>query len=210
MPSPLQTIEIDPDAVRHTPLENAQGLALGVTLCGIGLTILTHLGFLTGQAAGLALLISYATGIAFGPVFLVVNLPFYALALRRLGWRFTLLSLGCVGALSVATAWIPDLLPLGDVDPIFGVIAFGMMTGLGLLAVFRHGASLGGLGVVALLIQDTTGFRAGYVQLIADAVIFSVALLILPVETVAYSLLGAVVLNGVIAVNHRRDRYLGR
>nr|WP_309568077.1 hypothetical protein [Psychromarinibacter sediminicola] len=56
--------------------------------------------------------------------------------------------------------------------------------------------------------QDTTGFRAGYVQLIADAVIFAAGFLLFPVPVVLWSLLGAVVLNLVIAFNHRRDRYI--
>ena len=99
-------------------------------------------------------------------------------------------------------------MPLGALDPVFGVIAFGVITGLGLLAIFRHRGSLGGIGVVALLAQDTIGIRAGYVQLLVDVAIFAVALFLFPVGMVAYSLLGAVVLNGVIAFNHRRDRYI--
>jgi uncharacterized membrane-anchored protein YitT (DUF2179 family) len=74
--------------------------------------------------------------------------------------------------------------------------------------MFRHNGSLGGLGVLALLVQDSTGFRAGYVQLIADGVIFAVALFLFPLATVGWSLLGALVLNMVIAINHRRDRYI--
>ena len=65
-----------------------------------------------------------------------------------------------------------------------------------------------GLGVVALLVQDTTGFKAGWVQLIADAVIFGAAFWLFPAPVVLYSLLGAVVLNLVITFNHRRDRYI--
>ncbi|WP_348655183.1 YitT family protein [uncultured Sulfitobacter sp.] len=85
---------------------------------------------------------------------------------------------------------------------------FGALVGLGLLAMFRHNGSLGGLGVVALLVQDTTGFKAGWVQLITDAVIFSVALFLFPASVVGYSLLGALVLNLIITFNHRRDRYI--
>jgi len=85
---------------------------------------------------------------------------------------------------------------------------FGALVGMGPLAMFRHNGSLGGLGVVALMIQDSTGFRAGYVQLIADAIIFGLAALVLPLWVVLWSLLGAVVLNLIIAVNHRRDRYI--
>ncbi|MGL6211560.1 MAG: YitT family protein, partial [Paracoccaceae bacterium] len=66
----------------------------------------------------------------------------------------------------------------------------------------------GGIGVVALIVQDSTGFRAGHLQLIFDAVIFAVALWLFPWPVVAWSVLGAVILNMVIAINHRRDRYI--
>ena len=84
----------------------------------------------------------------------------------------------------------------------------GLAQGAGLPALFRHRASLGGVGIVALYLQDRTGFRAGWTQLGVDLVVLGLALLTLPWGAVAYSLLGAVVLNLVIAVNHRRDRYI--
>ena len=58
------------------------------------------------------------------------------------------------------------------------------------------------------MIQDRTGFRAGYVQLIADALIFAAAAFLFPPRVVLYSLFGALVLNAVIAFNHDRDRYI--
>jgi uncharacterized membrane-anchored protein YitT (DUF2179 family) len=208
MASPLQTIEIDPGAVRHTPLEDVQGLSVGLVLVGVGVALLAHMGFVTGQTAGLALLIAHATGWSFGWVFFLVNLPFYVFAWRRLGVEFTLKSAACVTALSALVELVPGWMPLGDVSPAFGVVAFGCLAGVGLLAVFRHKGSLGGLGVIALMAQDATGIRAGYVQLAFDAALFATALALLPVEVVAYSLGGAVILNGVIAFNHRRDRYI--
>lgn len=208
MPSPLQTVEIDPEAVRHTVLEDAQGLTIGLVLCGVGVSLLAHLGFITGQTAGLALLISLSMDWSFGLVFFLINLPFYAFAWRRLGTEFTLKSAICVTALSLLVEVIPEWMPLGAVDPLWGVVVFGCTAGVGLLAVFRHKGSLGGLGVIALMVQDATGFRAGYVQLGFDAALFAVALALFPSTVVLYSLAGAVILNGVIAFNHRRDRYI--
>jgi len=198
----------NPEAVRHTLLEDIQGLGLGVFICSVGITILAHLGFVTGQTAGLALLISYAAVWSFGYVFFLVNLPFYYVAWRRLGTVFTVKSAICVTTVSVAVETMPIGFELGTINPLLGTAIFGALAGLGLLAVFRHGGSLGGLGVVALIVQDRTGFKAGYVQLLVDTVLFATALLIFPWTVVAYSLFGAVILNGVIAFNHRRDRYI--
>lgn len=192
----------------HTALDDLQGLSLGVFLCGFGVHLLTQAGLVTGQTAGVAVLLSYLTGYSFGVTFFAVNLPFYLLAWRRLGAAFTLKSLVCVSLLSLATEIIPLGITVEALNPVFASLAFGALVGIGLLAMFRHNGSLGGLGVVALIVQDTTGFRAGWVQLIFDAVIFSAALFILPPSVVAYSLIGAVVLNLIITINHRRDRYI--
>ena len=193
---------------KHTVIEDVQGLGLGVFLCSIAIHILTHLGLITGQTAGIAAIISYLSGWSFGAVFFLINIPFYLLAYRRLGPVFTLKSLISVSLLSAGTSLIPQAFIIGYLHPALGAVMFGSLTGLGLLAMFRHGGSLGGLGVVALIVQDSTGFRAGYVQLIADAVIFATAFFLFPVEIVGWSLLGAVVLNLIIAINHRRDRYI--
>ena len=197
-----------PNTVEHTPLDDVQGLGIGIFLCGIGVHVLTSAGLITGQTAGVAVIISYLSGWPFGAVFFIVNLPFYVLAYRRLGAEFTFKSLLSVTLLSGITSLLPMGWTVGEMAPGVAAVVFGTTTGIGLLAMFRHNGSLGGLGVVALLVQDTTGFKAGWVQLITDAVIFSVALFLFPASVVGYSLLGALVLNLIITFNHRRDRYI--
>ncbi len=194
---------------KHTALEDAQGLLFGSFVCGASLVLLTHLGLVTGQTAGLAVLISYLTGISVGTVFFVINLPFYWLAYQRMGVAFTLKTFIAVGLLSLFTEFLPLHLGFGDVTPWIGALLFGCMAGGGLLALFRHGASLGGIGILALYLQDRTGFRAGWTQLIVDACIFAVAAFVLEPGVVAASLLGALIVNLVIAINHRKDRYIG-
>lgn len=197
-----------PRSARHSLADDAQGIAYGAGMAAFGILILTHLGLVTGQTAGLAVLISYATGLPFGAVFFTINLPFYWLGYRRMGLRFTLKTLLSVGLLSGLSMLLPHWIVLGPMNPVVGAILFGAVSGSALLALFRHGASLGGVGIMALYIQDRTGFRAGLVQLIFDTCLFSVAFTLLPPMKVAYSLLGALVVNLVIAINHRRDHYV--
>lgn len=193
---------------RHTPLEDAQGIAYGAGMAAFGITILTHLGLVTGQTAGLAVLISYATGWGFGPVFFAVNLPFYWLGWQRFGRVFVLKTFLSVALMSGLAMLFPRWVSFAHLDPIVGAVLFGAISGSALLALFRHGASLGGVGIVALLLQDRTGFRAGWTQLCFDAAVFILALTLRDAASVAVSALGALVVNLVIAVNHRRDRYI--
>ena len=192
----------------HTVLDDVQGIAYGTTMAAFGIVLLTHLGLVTGQTAGLAVLISYVTGWGFGPVFFAINLPFYWFGYRRMGLGFVVKTFIAVAALSALAAFLPAYVSFANVNPIVGAVIFGFLSGSALLALFRHGASLGGVGIMALYLQDKTGFRAGWTQIIFDVVVFSLALFVRDWQTVAISALGALVINLVIAMNHRRDRYI--
>lgn len=195
-------------ALRHTLIEDAQAFLLGTAMCALSVQFLTELGLITGQTAGLGVLLSYVTGWSFGTVFFVVNLPFYALAWLRMGPVFTVKSFVAVALLSAMTEVFPHLMSFEALNPALGAVLAGATAGLGLIVLFRHGASLGGIGVLGLFLQDRFGIRAGWVQMGFDAVLFSVALVLLDLPLVAWSLLGAVVVNLIVAVNHRRDRYI--
>ncbi|WP_319531084.1 YitT family protein [uncultured Cohaesibacter sp.] len=202
--------QLDAERVKHSLFEDIQGIAFGVFSCAIGFVFLTHLGLITGQTAGLALVISYLTGYNFGLVFFLVNIPFYWFTYHTLGLAFTIKSAICVAALSVIVEILPKLIVFDYLDPFAGTLAFGAVTGVGLLAIIRHDGSLGGAGALALTIQEATSFRAGYVQQVFDVLIFATALFLFPFEKVAFSLLGSIILNFIIAINHRRDHYVAR
>lgn len=192
----------------HSLIEDAQGFIFGTAMCALALVMLKSLGLVTGQTAGLALLISYVLEAPFGWVFFAVNLPFYWFGYKRMGLKFVLKTFICVGLISLFAEIFPYFISFDTFNPIFGAIMIGFLTGAGLMAIFRHGGSLGGIGILALYLQDAMGIKAGHVQLGFDTVLFAVAAFVLPLPLVGYSLLGAVVVNLVIAINHRRDRYI--
>ena len=193
---------------KHTIVEDIQGLSSGVFFCGIGVHLLTHLGLLTGQTAGLAVIISYLTGWPFALVFFVVNIPFYVLAWVRMGPTFTYRSLLSVSLLSLVTYLLPFGWTPGEMSLGLGALICGSLVGAGLLILFRHNGSMGGFGVLALLIQDKTGFRAGYTPLLFDVCVFALAFFVIDTTAVLYSMLGALVVNLTIAINHRKDWYV--
>ncbi|SNY92469.1 Uncharacterised 5xTM membrane BCR, YitT family COG1284 [Cohaesibacter sp. ES.047] len=200
----------DAEKVKHTLFEDIQGIAFGVFSCALGFVFLTHLGLITGQTAGLALIISYVSGYNFGLVFFLVNIPFYWFTYHSLGLAFTIKSAICVACMSLLVEVMPHMIVFEHLDPFFGTLAFGAITGIGLLAIIRHDGSMGGAGALALTIQELTSFKAGYVQQMFDVLIFGSALFLFPLEKVAFSLLGSIILNFIIAVNHRRDHYVAR
>lgn len=193
----------------HRFYEDMLALLLGTLLTALGLTLYAQATLTVGGVAGVALLLHYATGHGFGPIFFVVNLPFYALAIARMGWPFTLRTFAAVALVSLFARLTPMWISVDHVAPLYAAVAGGGLVGIGLLVLFRHRAGLGGVNILSTYLQDKNLMRAGYFQLIVDVLILVAALFTLPLDKVALSILGALVINLILAINHRPGRYLG-
>ena len=199
-----------PDAAPpHTRAEDVAGVVVGTFLASFGLFLLHSTAAVTGGTAGLGLLLSYALPVPFAVLFPLVNLPFFVLAVRTRGWSFTLRSLVAVVAVSLFSSVHAAALPDLSVAPVYAALFGNLAAGVGILVLFRHRASLGGFGILALLLQDRLGWRAGYVQMVLDVVVVLSAFSVVAPPVVALSALGAVVLNLVLSMNHRPGRYRG-
>jgi uncharacterized membrane-anchored protein YitT (DUF2179 family) len=196
-----------PSPPPHTALDDAQALLTGTLFVSLGLALFKHAGLVTGGTAGLAFIAHYATAVPFGVAFFVINLPFYALAWQRMGARFTVKTFAAVGLLSAFSEAMPVLLQLQQVQPVFAALGGGLLMGAGMLMLFRHRASLGGLNVLVLWLQEKHGWRAGQVQSGVDLLILLAATPWLSATQLALSVAGAVALNATLAINHRQGRY---
>jgi uncharacterized membrane-anchored protein YitT (DUF2179 family) len=198
-----------PAPARHSALDDAQALVTGSLFVAVGIAMFRAAGLLTGGTAGLAFLVHYASGVPFGAAFFAINLPFYALAARGMGWPFTLKTFAAIGLVSVATELLPRVMAFAVLDAAFAAVMGGFLIGAGLLMLFRHHASLGGLNVLVLWLQSRRGWSAGRLQLVCDALIVAAAFACVEPTRVALSVLGMVALNLVVAINHKPGRYLG-
>ena len=195
--------------VRHPLWEDALALLLGTAMVALGIAFYSHAGLLTGGTVGLAFLLKYFAGWPFGLVFFTLNIPFYLLAIWRMGWSFTLRTIIAVGLVSLLAELTPNWIRFAELNIYYAALFGGFAMGIGLLMLFRHRASLGGVNILALFLQERFGLRAGTFQMGIDALIVLAAVFIVPPEKVALSVLGAVALNLVLAINHRSDRYMG-
>jgi uncharacterized membrane-anchored protein YitT (DUF2179 family) len=193
----------------HTPLEDAQALLGGTLLVALGVVLFRQAGLATGGTAGISFLLHYATGWPFGAIFFAINLPFYVFAQRTMGWAFTIKSFISVGLLSLYAELLPQLIHIDSLQPSFAAVMGGMLFGIGLLMLIRHRSSLGGLGVLAIYLQQKRGWSAGKTQMAADCVVVAAAFTIMDPLRVAFSIVGAIVLNLVLTFNHRPGRYMG-
>ncbi|MFP4138711.1 MAG: YitT family protein [Halomonas sp.] len=200
-----QELPTDPHSLR----EDAMAMLVGTLFVALGVTFYTQATLLTGSTAGMAFLLQYASGWPFGVGFFLINLPFYWLAIKRMGWSFTLRTFAAIGLVSLFSEFTGRWIDIAALAPLYGALMGGCLIGIGMLILFRHRASLGGVNILVLYLQDRFGLRAGYVQLAIDGVIMLAGLALLPADRVGLSVLGAVALNLIIALNHKPGRYMG-
>ncbi|WP_018608844.1 YitT family protein [Uliginosibacterium gangwonense] len=197
-----------PAPVPHTPVEDILALLLGTLVVSFGASLLKQAGALTGGMAGLAFLLHYATGIKFGVAFFFLNMPFYYLAFRRMGRAFVIKTFSAVALVSLFTELHPHFINISHLNPLYAAIFANAVMGLGFIVLFRHKASLGGVNILALYLQDRYNIRAGKVMMAVDVVIVLSSLMLVSVPLLLASICGAVILNFIIALNHRPNRYL--
>lgn len=195
-------------AARHSPIEDVQGIFSGSLVAALGLYVLASAGLLTGSTAGVAFLLHYAFGVNFGLAFFLLNLPFFYLSWKRLGMAFTVKTFIAIGLTSAIADLQSRLFSISSIHPAWAALLGGLLLGFGALALYRHRASLGGVGILGVYLQERFGIRAGLVQLAIDMCVLAAAFFVTTPPVVFYSVLGALVLNLFVAINHRADRYI--
>ncbi len=198
-----------PKSITHSWLDDAHALVAGSLFVALGLTMFAHAGLLTGGVAGLAFLASYATGGSLALYFFVFSLPFFGLSWSRLGAEFTLKSLLAVALVALCTATAPRVVQFELLNPWVAAVLGGCLVGFGLLALLRHRASVGGVNILAQWLQQSRGFSAGKVQMTVDVGVVLAALWVVPPMRVLQSVVGALAIGAILALNHKPGRYLG-
>jgi uncharacterized membrane-anchored protein YitT (DUF2179 family) len=197
-----------PVAPRHRFLEDVQALLTGSLLAALGVVLFQQAHLVSGGTVGLALLLHYMTGLSLGWALLVANAPFYVLACLRMGREFTVKTLLSVTLTAGLIAVLPQGIVFQWLSPVLAAVIGGTLCGVGMLVLFRHTASLGGFNVLVLYLQQRFGWSPGKVQMVMDSVLVGGgALWAGDLLIFLASILAVVVLNLVIAANHRPGRY---
>lgn len=201
---PVQRLEIP---YHHSVWEDAGAIVVSSFMLSWGMFLLHTVKAVSGGLAGTAFVITYASGLPLGAVFFVVNVPFYYFAIRRMGWAFGIKTFLVVLLASVFTGLQQSFITIDHIDPLYACIFSGLSVGIGMLIIFRHGASAGGFGIVAAYAQEKLGWRAGFTQGALDLVVLAASIPLVQPLILLYSVLGTLVLNLVLAMNHRPGRY---
>jgi len=195
--------------VPHSRIEDIYALVVGCILLTLGLVLLKAAGLVTGGIAGIALLVSYVVPLPPGLLFTIINIPFFLFAYRAMGagfmWKTVAVNAG-IAAFSVAM----NLgLGIAHIEPLFAAVVGGTVIGMGILALARHGAGVGGTGVVTLWLFKRHGINAGLSQISCDVVILLASLSVISPTRLAWSALSAIAISGILIAWHRPGRYTG-
>jgi len=199
--------QVEQPGSTHTVTEDVLAIVIGTLMVSFGVVMLRQVGALTGGTAGMAFLAHYLTQVSFGTAFFIINLPFYYLSFRRMGLQFTLKTFAAVAMVSVFSDLHPLFVHFDHLQPFYATLFGNVIMGIGFIVLFRHKASLGGMNILALFLQDKYGIRAGKLQMGVDCCIVLASLFVVSYEMLIASVLGAVIVNLIIAMNHRPGRY---
>jgi uncharacterized membrane-anchored protein YitT (DUF2179 family) len=209
-PQPQPAAAARPVPVKpHTLFDDVYGIAVGVLFVAMGVLLLQAAGLITGGVAGISLLVSYVSGYSVGMLFMLINLPFFLFGYLFMGARFTIKSLAGSVLIMAMLKLMPSGLVIGHVHPMVAALGGGTFCGMGILALARHGAGVGGTGIVTLWLQKRYGINAGRTQVAIDGVILLAALSLVAPHLVGWSSLSAVAMSSMVMAWHRPGRYFG-
>lgn len=202
------TRPIMPMVEQHSKIEDILAMLIGTFILSFAMNLLQQAGIMTGGTAGLSLLIHYITDIKFGILFFLINIPFYYFAYKKMGMILVVKTFIAVVLLAGFTEIIPHFFHLSDVNPIYASIFANVLMGVSFLILFRHRSSLGGINLLALYLQEKFKIPAGKVQMGIDITILLSASFFVEGKLILISILGAVILNSIILLNHKNSRYV--
>ncbi|KQM40846.1 hypothetical protein ASE59_00455 [Sphingomonas sp. Leaf10] len=197
------------EVVPHSRSEDVYAIVVGCVMIALGLALLRAAGLVTGGIAGVALLVSYLIPLPTGVLFTLINIPFFLFAKRAMGTRFMLRTIAVNAGIALFSTMARYGFRIVEVHPAFAAIAGGTVIGMGILALARHDAGVGGTGVVTLWLQRTRGWNAGRTQIAIDLGILAASFAVVAPVQVAWSAFSAAAISGILIAWHRPGRYTG-
>ena len=164
-------------------------ITLGAALAAFSLEeFLIPSTILDGGITGVSIILNQLFGKGISIFIIVLNIPFFLIGLKQLGWRFLARGVYGIVLFSVMLEVFRDL-PQVTSEPLLGVVFGGVTLGAGVGAVLRYGGCLDGTEIVAMLISKKTDFSVGQIIFGINIVIYAIAGVLFGWDRALYSLL---------------------
>lgn len=129
-----------------------------------------------GGVTGIGALVYYATGIPISATYFTINLVLLAIAVRSVGWNFSLRTIYGVAVLTLFFTFMPQA-PLGTFvhgdENFMACVLGGLLMGAGIGIVFLANGSSGGTDIIAKVVNKYRNITLGRVLLYCDVLIIS-------------------------------------
>ncbi len=152
-----------------------------------------------GGVTGVSMVVSHFTPLSLGMCVVLINLPFLALGLKRLGKRFLLKATIAIVTFSIMTV-VFEPMRVATRDDFLATIFGGLTLGIGVGLVLRGGGCLDGTEIVAILLSRRTQFSVGQVVLAINVVIYAIAGALFGLDHGMYSLIMYFITSRVIDI----------
>ena len=168
---------------------NFIGLTVAGIINSIGVCLfLTPLNVYDGGFSGTSVLLSRYLGLAQALFLLILNVPFYFIGRKKIGWEFLIYSLYAIAIYSLGSLIINEVIFAGGFEsigsPIVGkeiVLASifgGLLSGVGSGLVIKFGGALDGVEVMAVIFHKKLGVSVGTFVMVYNAILYVVAAVI--------------------------------
>ncbi len=164
-------------------------LTLGGVVSTFGLKcIAAPQDFVSGGLYGTAMLIVSATGtFSIASWYAVLNIPVLLLGWFFLSRRFMLYTIYCIVITTIATELMTWEVQIADKT--LAAVAAGILSGAGSGIALRSLGSDGGTNIISLILHNKYNFSIGSFGMLFNAVLFTVALPIIHIDNVLYSMI---------------------
>ena len=152
-------------------------IALGMVMYGIGWTVfLLPNDITTGGVPGIASLVYFATGLPVQYVYFGINFILLLLAIRILGWKFSIKTIFAVFTLTSFLSIIQQLtanVQLLHDQPFMACVIGASFCGGGIGIAFSSNGSTGGTDIIAAIVNKYKDVSLGRMIMICDVFIIS-------------------------------------
>lgn len=164
-------------------------IALGSALCALSINgILVPKGFYGAGLTGISLLVHYAVpALSVASVYLILNIPIFALGWVYVGKRFFLYSLAGMLIFTAAVKWVHVPIPVED--PILSALFAGILMGTGSGVILRSQGSAGGLDVLSVILLKRFSIRLGSTILVFNLAVLTAGAILFSLEKALFTLI---------------------
>lgn len=165
---------------------------------GVGLFI-SPLNLAPGGVTGIAVILSYLSGLETGTLYFLINVPIILLGIWKFGIKFILKTAWTIVLISLFTNWVETYGAVTD-DILLSGLAGGVLSGIGIGLTFKAGATTGGTDIIVKVIrQKYPHVKTGALFRLTDMVIVAASGLVFQdVDIMLYAALTAFIVGKVV------------